>query len=157
MSRGTLGALLREIDIPPVWLLAGMGLAWGLAEAAPLAAFGGPAWRAAGWALVALGLALAVWAAAVMTRAGVNVLPRRAPAALVRSGPFRYSRNPIYLGDALILTGWCLTLGAASALIAPPLFVAWISRRFIAPEEAALRAAHPEGYAAWSARVRRWI
>ncbi|MEL6316286.1 MAG: isoprenylcysteine carboxylmethyltransferase family protein, partial [Pseudomonadota bacterium] len=67
------------------------------------------------------------------------------------------SRNPIYLGDALILTGWCLTLGAASALIAPPLFVAWISRRFIAPEEAALRAAHPEDYAAWSARVRRWI
>lgn len=148
---------LRLIDLPPVWLLGFGALGYGLAKHAPLLRFDGPIPFGAGVALILGGLALALWAVLAFARARTTVMPRSQPSALVTEGPFRLSRNPIYLADALILIGWAACLGALSALLLAPAFIWIIERRFIADEEAGLRAAFPEAFARYADRVRRWI
>lgn len=142
-------------DYPPIWL-AGFALAgW----AAGRAAAHGPGWLAGGGlALVLTGLALMLWAAWTLGRARTTLDPHGQPRHLVTTGPFRLSRNPIYLADALILAGLCLAFRAPLAAV--PLvagFVAVISARFIGPEEARLARAFPKAFAAYRQRTRRWI
>ena len=147
--------LLQKLDIPPVWLAGHAVAAWLVAHSLP----GGPrAWAAGpGWALVALGLALALWAAFAFRRARTTIIPHLQPQALVTTGPYGLSRNPIYLGDALILSGLCLVWGSLSALALVVLFVWVITARFIRPEEARLSDAFGEAFHDWEGRVRRWI
>ena len=89
--------------------------------------------------------------------ARTTVIPRRNPAALVTGGVFRLTRNPIYLGDAALLTGAILWWDAPAALPLVPAFVWLITRRFIRDEEARLRAAFGADFDRWAARVRRWL
>jgi protein-S-isoprenylcysteine O-methyltransferase Ste14 len=145
---------VSAVNLPPVWLLAFMGLAWGVSRVtAP-----GPAWLAwAGWGLVAAGLALAVWAALCFRAARTSIVPRERPSALVTSGPYRLSRNPIYLADLVILAGVALILRApwALGLLAP--FQQVLLRLFVLPEEAVLEAELGRRYLDYKARVRRWV
>lgn len=106
-----------------------------------------------------LGLALDASAVLGFLKARTTINPMR-PAnssALVESGLYRFTRNPMYLGLALLLTAWCLWLGNVAAFVVLPLFVAFISRFQIAPEERLLAARFGAGYAAYRARVRRWL
>jgi len=96
-------------------------------------------------------------AVAQMARHRTTVIPRRQPAAIVTTGVFRLSRNPIYLGDALILAGLVLWFDVPVAAPLVCLFVATIRKRFILHEESGLRTAFPEQFAAYAARTRRWI
>lgn len=142
-------------DYPPVWL-AGFGLAgWLAGKLAPH----GPDWIASpGRALIVAGVLLMAWAAWTMHRARTTLDPHGHPSSLVTSGPFRLSRNPIYLADALILAGLCLAFRAP--LAAPPLvagFAAVISARFIRPEERRLAQAFPDAFQAYRRRTRRWL
>lgn len=148
---------LREaINLPPLWLALFAGLAWAQARLVPWGGFG--AWGGpAGAALVAAGVALMVAAFAEFRRHRTTVVPHRAPRALITTGIYRLTRNPIYLGDALILAGLCLIWDAVPSLLLVPAFLAVIAARFVRPEEARLRAAFGPDYAAWSARTRRWI
>ena len=82
--------------------------------------------------------------------------PERA-SSLVEDGVYRYTRNPMYLGLTLVLLGWCLWLGNFVSLAAVALFVAFIDRFQIRPEERALRASMGEAYEAYCGRVRRWL
>lgn len=148
---------MRQLDLPPVWLALAMAAMWALARFAPIVTFRIGPQAALGWALIGAAVAVAVWAAIWFRRRRTSIVPHRQPEALVTEGPFRYSRNPIYAADALILVGWGLILGAASAFLVIPVFTAIIARRFIAPEEARLAAAFPDDFARWKARVRRWI
>jgi len=75
----------------------------------------------------------------------------------VTSGVYRYTRNPMYLGMALVLLGCAVTVGAASALVVPVLFMVIIELRFIRPEEHMLQGLFPQEYPAYCTRVRRWI
>ena len=147
---------MRWIDIPPVWLLLALAAAWGLGRLAPGVGFGGWA-EPAGGALVILGLLLMLAAVLTMTRARTTVIPHEQPSALVTEGVFRLSRNPIYLGDALVLTGFILYRDAVLALPVIALFVRVIERRFIRPEEERLRAGFGAAFEAWAARTRRWL
>ena len=72
-------------------------------------------------------------------------------------GVFRLTRNPMYLGMALILAAWALWLGNAGGALLLAGFVAFIGRFQIAPEERALRAHFGEEFDAYARRVRRWI
>ena len=78
-------------------------------------------------------------------------------AALITTGIFRLSRNPIYLADLLILTGVSLIWGKFIGLILVPLLGWVLFRRFISGEEARLREIFGEEYTAYTARTRRWI
>ncbi|WP_343082195.1 isoprenylcysteine carboxylmethyltransferase family protein [Ostreiculturibacter nitratireducens] len=143
-------------DWPPVWL-AGFGiLAWVLTKAMPWPLFG-LAGDVVGYALVALGIILMAAAAWQMFRARTTVIPHRDPKALVTGGVFRLSRNPIYLGDALVLAGLALIWDAALAVPLVPIFIFTIQHRFILGEEARLRAAFGAGFDAYAAQTRRWI
>lgn len=146
---------MKWIDLPPVWLALFAALGWAQAAVWPVAAFG--AWGDwIGAALVVLGLALAVAAALEFRRARTTIIPHGMPSAIVTSGVYRISRNPIYLGDALILAGLGLRWDSALALVLVPVFVAVVTARFIVPEEARLRARFGAEFEEWAARVRRW-
>ena len=147
---------MKLIDIPPVWLFLFACLAWGQARLLPVGSFGGWAdW--AGAALVVIGIGLMIAAVFEMTRARTTVIPHQAPSAIVTSGIFGISRNPIYLGDAMVLAGLVLRWDAIPSVLLVPAFIMVIERRFIRDEENRLRAAFPDEFAAWSSRVRRWL
>ena len=149
---------LREsIDLPPLWLALFAALALVQARALPIGGFG--AWGdPLGAVLIGAGLLLMAAALAEFRRHRTTVIPHRSPGALITTGVYRLSRNPIYLADALILAGLCLRWDALPALLlGVPAFVAVITARFIRPEEARLAAAFGPAYAAWAARTRRWL
>ncbi|MBU3029976.1 methyltransferase family protein [Paracoccus marinaquae] len=142
-------------DYPPIWLAGFAGLGWLTGQVLPH----GPAWQLpAGWAVVAAGLVLMGVAALTMRRHRTTLDPFGQPRNLVTSGVFALSRNPIYLGDALILAGLCLIFRAPfAALLLVPGFVAVIGTRFIAREERLLARDFPKEFAAYRLRTRRWI
>lgn len=148
--------LPKTIDLPPLWLALFAGLAWAQAEALPVAGIG-PWGRWAGIALVGLGLALFAAALVEFRRHRTTVIPHREPSALITTGIYRLSRNPIYLADALILAGLSLFWGAVSGLLLVPIFLALVTARFIRPEEARLRAGFGADFDAWARNTRRWI
>ncbi len=115
-----------------------------------------------GWGVVALmlsGLAVNLLPKLAFRRARTTVNPLRPAAAtsLVTGGIYRHTRNPMYLGQALLLLGAMLWLGSTAALLVVPLFVGWISRFQIQPEERVLSARFGADYAAFRRAVRRWL
>ena len=77
--------------------------------------------------------------------------------ALVTSGVYRFTRNPMYLGLALLLLGWAIFLCSAWALTGPVLSVLYIGRFQIKPEEKILSAKFGAAYSEYASRVRRWL
>lgn len=149
-----------ELKIPPpaVALLIGvaMGLGAGLGPVldAPLAL------RVTALVVLALvggGLALAGDLAFKRARTTINPLKPQNATALVTGGIYRYTRNPMYAGLALVVLGWAAFLGSAVALLGPVAFVAYITRFQIAPEERVLSAKFGAAYRAYTVRVRRWL
>ena len=145
-------AMIKEIDIPPLWLALALGVAWGLSRVWSVSGLEG---LGAGLILGGIGLLLSAVGSMVLAR--TSFVPRRDPTALVTGGLFRFSRNPIYLADAMILAGAILSWGAMLALPLIPLFMALITFRYIHDEEARLRSAFGAEYAAWAAHVPRWF
>jgi protein-S-isoprenylcysteine O-methyltransferase Ste14 len=90
-------------------------------------------------------------------RTTVNPLRTGGASALVTDGIYRLTRNPMYLGFALVLLGWALYLEHPVALLGVPAFVLWIDRMQIPHEERALVALFGEEFARYCDRVRRWL
>jgi protein-S-isoprenylcysteine O-methyltransferase Ste14 len=132
-----------------------LAAAWVVSWVSP-AIFGG-AGRLIGPVLVVAGLVLMGAAILQMARHRTTVIPRRDPSALVTDGVFSLSRNPIYLGDAMILLGAILWRDAVLALPLVVSFVWLIQTRFIRDEEARLTLAFGPEFDLWAARTRRWI
>lgn len=147
--------ILREIDIPPSWLALHLGAAWVMSLVSP-AVFGSFG-RMAGQSLVVLGLIITVLAVAQMAMHRTTVIPRRNPSALVTTGLFSLSRNPIYLADAMILLGAILWLDAVLVLPLLVSFVWVIQTRFIRDEEVRLTQGFGPEFDLWAARTRRWL
>lgn len=149
-----------ETRIPPpvVMLLIG-GLAWLAARHVPALAFPLPFHNGIAIAIAVLGIALNLAPKLAFDRAGTTVNPMKpgAAARLVTGGLYRYSRNPMYLGQGLLLLAWGIHLHNALALLAVPAFVGYITRFQILPEERALAARFPDQFADFRARVRRWL
>ncbi|MFM7336271.1 MAG: methyltransferase family protein [Tabrizicola sp.] len=148
-------SLAREIDIPPSWLALHIGVAWVLSFVSP-AVFGSSG-AGLGKLLVLIAALLMAAAVAQMALARTTVIPRRDPSALVTAGVFAWSRNPIYLADAILLTGAILWLDAILALPLLFSFVWLIQSRFIRDEEARLTIAFGPEFDLWAARTRRWF
>jgi protein-S-isoprenylcysteine O-methyltransferase Ste14 len=92
-----------------------------------------------------------------MPRTTTNPLKPANASALVVRGIYRVTRNPMYLGLAALLAAWAIYLSSLAALAVLPLFVLYINRFQIAPEERALRSRFGAEFEAYRARVRRWI
>lgn len=146
---------MRQWESPPTWLVLFLALAYAQSRLVPMLD-AGPVGRIAGNALIAAGLVIMALAAVQFRRHGTTVLPRETPVAMIQTGVYRLSRNPIYLADAMILAGAALWWDAGG-LILVPLFMTVIRQRFILGEEAGLQARFGAGYSAYAARTRRWI
>lgn len=114
-------------------------------------------WNAAGLVLLAVGIALNISADRTFTAHGTTVKPFEESSTLVTSGVFSYSRNPMYLGMVLMLTGVAVLLGAASPFIIIPVFAITLNRLFITAEESMLAKRFPDTWKQYSSRVRRWL
>lgn len=147
---------MRNSERPPLWLLAFLGLAYGQSLLYPAPLFGAYGdWP--GYALTVAGLVLMIVAAAQMILAKTSLRPGRQAGVLLTRGAFRISRNPMYLGDALVLLGLILVWDAWPSLVLVPILVLVITRRFILWEEEQLLARFREDYDAYVERTRRWI
>jgi protein-S-isoprenylcysteine O-methyltransferase Ste14 len=114
-------------------------------------------YRYGGVVLMVLSIGLILWAAALFRRAGTNIRPYLPSTALVVSGPYRYTRNPMYLGMAGTLLGVAVFLGSITPFVVIFAFMGLIKERFILPEEAKLEAAFGNDYLQYKERVRRWL
>lgn len=149
--------MLKWIDIPPVWLLGFAVLAWLQAAYWPLGlSFGGDWADFAGGLLVGGGLVLMALAFAEFRRHKTTVIPHQEADRLITSGIFKRTRNPIYLGDALILGGLILRWDAVLALPLVPIFFWVIEKRFILSEEDRLRRKFRMEFARYCEKTRRW-
>lgn len=110
-------------------------------------------------ALLAAGVVLMVAAVAslVAAKTTINPLQPSRASTLVTRGVFRLSRNPIYLGDVLILAALAVWLGQIANVALVAAFAWYIDRFQIRPEERALCARFGAQYAAYCAQVRRWL
>ena len=148
----------RWIDIPPTWLALTLFVAWSQAHYWPAGLSFGGAWADfAGGILVGGGLVLIALAAYEMRRRRTTIIPHREADHLVTTGIFSRSRNPIYLGDAMILAGFVLNWNAVLSLPLIPIFIWWTERRFIVPEEDRLRRKFRADFARYCQKTRRWI
>ena len=146
------------VRIPPPLLYAGAYLA-GLALERRLPLPRPPAVIAEplGGALVLLGGALPASGATLFRRRRTSVLPHRPTTALVTSGPYELTRNPMYVGFALAHAGVALRRRSTGALLALVPALAAVDRLVIAREERYLSRAFGEQYRTYTARVRRWL
>lgn len=144
---------------PPLIYLGFLLAGWGLGRLAGLPSIGGDAVARMVIAglLIGFGLALELWAIGAFRRRRTAVQPWKPSTALVAEGPYRFSRNPIYLGFAVTYLGLALALASwlALALLVPCLLV--VDRGVIAREERYLSAKFGASYDAYCGRVRRWI
>lgn len=149
-----------DLKVPPVVVVLAAGaamtaLAWGV----PGAAVAVPARYAIGAALAAAGSAVCAAGVSAFRRARTTVNPMTpgAAAALVDTGVYAHTRNPMYLGFAVLLGGWAVALANAASLGVLPLFVLYLDRFQVGPEERALAARFGPAFASYAARVRRWL
>ncbi|MGR3289618.1 MAG: methyltransferase family protein [Paracoccaceae bacterium] len=147
---------MKSLDYPPVWLAGFLAIAWALAWLFPHTVATLPFMREIAVLVLVAGSVLMALAIIEMRRAKTTIEPRRDPTALVTSGVFRRSRNPIYLGFLLILGAGILWWGSISAIPLMWVFPMVIGRRFIDDEEIKMQQFFGKGFEAWSAKTKRW-
>ncbi len=113
--------------------------------------------RFAGLPLLLIGLFLGGSAVRAQLRAGTTPDPDRPVKAIVQSGPYRVTRNPMYLSMGLILGGVALLLNAIGGLLLVPVFLLAVDRGQVRPEEAYLERKFGNEYLQYKQRVRRWL
>jgi len=144
---------------PPLIYAGGLAAGYGAHRLLPIRVWPEP--RALesllGWGLLVAGVLLAVSAAYLFRRAGTTPNPTKPTSALVIWGPYRFTRNPMYVGMTMLYLGGTLLLNDPWPLAFLPVVIALVQRYVIAREEAYLERKFGDAYRAYRARVRRWI
>lgn len=143
---------------PPAIVLIMAAFMWLISRAVPSFHVDVPAhgWLAA--VLVAVGFVTGSSGVATFRRAKTTVNPLKPHASsLVTWGVYAISRNPMYLGGLVMLLGWAVFLSNPLAFLFLPLYVLYLNRFQIAPEERALTSLFGTTYAAYQLRARRWL
>lgn len=141
---------------PPLIYLAGLGVALLLDRQFPWEILP-PFWAPLGAVLLAGGLLLVYTAFLALRRARTAASPYQASTAIVSSGPFRFSRNPVYLGMTFMYTGIGLWRNSGWVLLCLPPLLMLMHYGVIRREERYLAAKFGEAYLRYQARVRRWL
>ena len=148
-----------EIKIPPLALLFLFGALMWVVSADSLFTIALP-WYSA-FALICCTVGFAIVLAGVLTfrraKTTVNPLTLEATTTMVTSGIYRFTRNPMYLGFLFVLTGWAIYLSNVLAFALLPVFVWYMNRFQILPEERALAAKFSHAFTAYKCSVRRWL
>lgn len=144
---------------PPIVLLLCGLLAWLCAHQLPGFAFSLPMRVTIVTVMATAGVLLNLVPKLLFQRAGTTVNPLRPQRTtqLVTHGVYRFTRNPMYLGQVLVLLAACLWLRNAVALGVVPVFIAYITRFQILPEERHLAQRFGPAFDAFRTRTRRWL
>ena len=147
------------IPWPPILFAGAIAAALLLGRAFPLAWPGldDTGARVVGYAFGLAGLALTAWGLVTLYRARTNILPHKGADRLVTEGAFRFRRNPIYMGEVLILLGLAQATLNIWLVAMAPVFAVAILLLAILPEERHLEARFGEEYLDYQARTRRWF
>ena len=154
-----MSALENKIPPPVVGLLFAL-IIWALSTAtAPVSIFNQQQSLVVTVILLVIGFGFAISGGISfhMAKTTVNPLKPETASALVTSGIFKYSRNPMYVGMAIILLAWSTYLAAPFGLVAVVGFIAYIQRFQIVPEERAMLKLFDAEFEAYQSRVRRWL
>jgi protein-S-isoprenylcysteine O-methyltransferase Ste14 len=149
-----------EAKVPPPAVAAAIAVAmWGISKLAPLLPMPNDLRLGLAMAIVLVGVGFSVAGVLAFRRARTTLDPTKPEQAssLVRSGVYRVTRNPMYVGLACILVAWAVFLSSAWALLGAVAYVLYIGRFQIAPEERALAKLFGSEYANYQAKVRRWL
>lgn len=147
----------RARVFPPLITLIAVVVGVGVQHLVPLSFVSRTVGQWGGGVLIAVALVLGGWAVWTFRRAGTTPDPRGEVTAFVVAGPFRFSRNPMYLTNVLLQTGLALVLDNVWILLLAPVTWLVLDRVVIAGEERYLAAQYGQGYDAYRRRVRRWL
>lgn len=149
-----------ELKIPPpvVALITGV-LMWQLSPDSPLPSLSGSFRSVIALILAVTGVGLLLAGAIAFRRASTTVNPFKPQdtSSLVTSGVYGITRNPMYTGLALMLLAWAIFLPAIWPFLGLPVFILYVTRFQIQPEERILSAMFGEAYREYTGRVRRWL
>jgi protein-S-isoprenylcysteine O-methyltransferase Ste14 len=153
---------MRSLELkvpPPAVALVIAVLMWLLSLAAPALTFVIPARTLIAIILAVAGIGTAIAGVATFARAKTTVNPTtpERSSSLVSWGIYKVTRNPMYLGLLLVLTGWAIFLSNPLPFLFLPIYMLYINHFQIAPEERALTSLFGREFAAYQSRVRRWI
>jgi protein-S-isoprenylcysteine O-methyltransferase Ste14 len=150
--------LEHRIPPPVVGVLVGAAM-WALARATSVLEVQLYLRIATASVFIVAGLTIAALGAVAFRNASTTVNPLRpeSTSSMVVSGVYALTRNPMYVGFALVLVGWGAYLAAPAAFLGPVVFIAFITRFQIIPEERALSAKFGREFAEYTAKVRRWL
>lgn len=145
---------------PPILYVVGFGIGWLLHRAWPMVLFSTGRSAGAvvsGWLLTGLSLALLAVALITFLRHRTGIYPNQPATGIVRSGLYRFSRNPMYVALAILYVGIVLLTNLLWPLLLLPLVLVVLQRAVIAREERYLKEAFGESYEQYCHQVRRWI
>ncbi|MGQ7791616.1 methyltransferase family protein [Faunimonas sp. B44] len=160
MDRPDVSESPNAIPWPPIVLFGSIGLGFVLGWLIPLPWLDGQAVELAFYAgllMILAALVIDMRVTRLFRRHGTTLLPHKGADALVTEGPFAWSRNPIYVGNLLLIGGVGLAAGELWHLILVPVAAALIDRLAIEREEAHLAAKFGQAWRDYERRVRRWV
>lgn len=143
---------MKWIDLPPVWTCGFAVLAWIFPtrlENVQSTAIAG--------LLMACAIVLTIAAVSEFRKADTSIVPRTDPNAILTTGVFAWSRNPIYLADLLILTAITFWFGSLIGFALIPVLFLVLKLRFVIPEEKRLERVFGEEFKSYAAKVPRWL
>jgi|APFre7841882630_1041343.scaffolds.fasta_scaffold36364_2 protein-S-isoprenylcysteine O-methyltransferase Ste14 len=144
----------NRIPWPPILFVATIAFGLLLNRLAPVSLT--PRLQGVGAVLVALALLSDIWCARELWRHRTTIQPHRAVSTLVTTGPYRWSRNPIYVSHIVLTAALGLLLGNLWILLLTPVMICGRAQLSIAPEEAYLARKFGAAFADYAARTRRW-
>ncbi|WP_322515679.1 isoprenylcysteine carboxylmethyltransferase family protein [Rhodopseudomonas palustris] len=147
----------NRLPWPPMLLTLAALASIGLGMVAPLTLPRAQSVVLIGYAVAGLGMGLDLWAILTMRSARTNILPHRAAGRLVTWGPFRFSRNPIYLANTWLLIGIGLAFGNAWFILFALLSAAAVDRLAIRREERHLAVKFGDEWMDYSSKTPRWL
>ena len=149
---------MKWFDIPPVWLVFALVVTYWLDQAHFFGlSLNNAVTQFSALILIWAGLTLILLAIAEMRLKKTTIMPHLEADQLVQSGIFKFTRNPIYLGDVLILTGFIFRWDTPLALPMIPALLWILKKRFITPEENSLRCKFKQDFKSYIKNTRRWV
>jgi protein-S-isoprenylcysteine O-methyltransferase Ste14 len=151
---------MLDLKVPPLGVVLVLGaFMWLMAWALPEYRIDLPHRMLLAKLIAAVGFVVAAWGVAAIRRAGTTVNPMKPESSslLVISGIYSFTRNPMYLGFLLLLLAWAVYLSHPAAFPVLPVYVWYMNRFQIEPEERALASLFGEAFRTYASRVRRWL
>ena len=148
---------MKKKILPPVYLFACLVAMPLLHFLLPVKSIIPVPYNLAGVVFIAAGIWLNLWADRLFQKYKTTVKPFEQPVFLIDEGPFKFTRNPMYLGMVLILTGIAALFGTVTVFIVPAIYLIIMDFVFIREEEKSLQEAFGIKFTEYKTRVRRWI